>query len=66
MSCVVNEQLSRRVGLPPLDPADNRVMLCEQSRAAARLRSWLGTRGLREAGHDEPGHFAIEKAFVET
>jgi ferredoxin--NADP+ reductase len=57
--------LFRDVGLPPLDLAADRLMLCGSPPMLADLRTLLVERGLREGNHSEPGHFVIEKAFVE-
>ncbi len=57
--------LFRDIGLPPLDVAGDRLMLCGSPPMLADLRALLVGRGLREGNHSEPGHFVIEKAFVE-
>ncbi|HEY4921514.1 MAG TPA: ferredoxin--NADP reductase [Xanthobacteraceae bacterium] len=57
--------LFRDVGLPPLDLAADRLMLCGSPPMLADLRTLLVERGFREGNHSEPGHFVIEKAFVE-
>jgi ferredoxin--NADP+ reductase len=53
------------IGLPPLDLAEDRVMLCGSPAMLADLRPLLERRGFTEGSHGEPGHFVIEKAFVE-
>ena len=57
--------LFRDVGLPPLDLAADRLMLCGSPPMLADLRALLVERGFSEGNHSEPGHFVIEKAFVE-
>jgi ferredoxin/flavodoxin---NADP+ reductase len=57
--------LFRDVGLPPLDIACDRLMLCGSPPMLADLRALLVARGFTEGNHSEPGHFVIEKAFVE-
>jgi len=58
-------QLFADTGKPPLDPAEDRVMLCGSPDMLADLRPLLEARGLIEGNHNAPGHFVIEKAFVE-
>jgi ferredoxin--NADP+ reductase len=40
-------------------------MMCGSPGMLEELRQMLEARGFSEAGHSEPGHFVIEKAFVE-
>ena len=58
-------QLCADVGCPPLDLAEDRVMLCGSPAMLAELRALLEARGFAEGSHSEPGHYVIEKAFVE-
>jgi ferredoxin/flavodoxin---NADP+ reductase len=53
------------IGLPPLDIASDRLMLCGSPPMLADLRALLVDLGFAEGNHAEPGHFVIEKAFVE-
>ena len=53
------------IGLPPLDIATDRIMMCGSPGMLEELRQMLETRGFSEGSHSEPGHFVIEKAFVE-
>lgn len=58
-------RLFEDIGQPSLDVAEDRVMLCGSPAMLADLRPLLEDRGLTEGNHSEPGHFVIEKAFVE-
>ena len=58
-------QLFADIGLPPLDLETDRVMLCGSPGMLDELRAMFGGRGFVEGSHSEPGHFVIEKAFVE-
>ena len=40
-------------------------MLCGSPAMLEDLRAMLDERGFTEGNHSEPGHFVIEKAFVE-
>jgi ferredoxin--NADP+ reductase len=51
--------------LAPLDLASDRVMLCGSPGMLADLRTMFEARGFIEGNHSAPGHFVIEKAFVE-
>lgn len=53
------------IGQAPLDIAQDRAMLCGSPSMLAELRANFHGRGLAEGSSNEPGHFVIEKAFVE-
>lgn len=59
------ERLFNDVGLKPLDPAVDRVMLCGSPDMLSELQTMLEERGFREGTPGEPGHFVTEKAFAE-
>src|SRR5689334_6986347 len=54
------------LGVPPLDPAVDRVMLCGGPSVLADLKTQLLARGYVEGSIAQPGDFVLEKAFVET
>jgi ferredoxin--NADP+ reductase len=58
-------QLFDDLGLEALDQATDRVMMCGSPGMLEELRAMLTARGFAEGNHSEPGHFVIEKAFVE-
>jgi ferredoxin--NADP+ reductase len=58
-------QLFADVGLGALDQATDRVMMCGSPGMLEELRAMFTARGFAEGNHSEPGHFVIEKAFVE-
>jgi ferredoxin--NADP+ reductase len=62
---ITSEQLFNDIGLPPLDLATDRIMMCGSPGMLEELRSMFEARGFLEGSHSEPGHFVIEKAFVE-
>ncbi len=53
------------IGLPPLDPARDRVMLCGSPHMLSDLQAVLAERNFAEGSHGAPGQYVIEKAFVE-
>ena len=58
--------LASRVGLPPLDPAVDRFMLCGSPAMLEDTRRLLDERGFHISPRiGEPGDYVIERAFVE-
>ncbi len=53
------------LGLPPFDPAQDRVMICGSQHMLDDLKAMLLKRGFTEGNSTEPGEFVIEKAFAE-
>jgi ferredoxin--NADP+ reductase len=53
------------IGLPPMDREMDRFMLCGSPDMIRDTRELLLGRDYVEGNHGEPGHFVIEKAFVE-
>ena len=53
------------LGLPPLDPARDRVMLCGSPQMLKDTKSLLEERGFKEGNTTTPGDFVVERAFVE-
>ena len=59
-------ELARYTGLPALDPATDRAMLCGSPSMLADTRAVLDERGFRISPRTgEPGDYVIERAFVE-
>jgi ferredoxin--NADP+ reductase len=58
-------QLFRDLGVPPMDPAVDRVMLCGSMAMLNDMRRVLGGLGLHEGCTREAGHFLVERAYVE-
>jgi len=54
------------IGQPPLNPAEDRVMLCGSPGMLKDLVRMLEERGFREGSSGDPASYVIEKAFVET
>ena len=53
------------LGFPALSVADDRLMLCGSPAMLTEMTAFLKGAGFEEGNHSEPGHFVIEKAFVE-
>jgi ferredoxin--NADP+ reductase len=58
-------QLQAEFGLGPLDKANDRVMICGSPAFLKDMVDMLVARGFEEGAISKPGHFVIEKAFVE-
>jgi ferredoxin--NADP+ reductase len=58
-------QLVDTLGLPPLDPAHDRVMICGSPAMLRDLKAMLEQRGFKEGNTSTPGDYVIERAFVE-
>lgn len=54
------------LGLPHLDPAHDRLMMCGGPSVLADLKSMMIERGFDEGSVSRPGDFVLERAFVET
>src|SRR5262249_22513734 len=62
---IASNQLFEDIDLPGLDRETDRIMLCGSPAMLEELHAMFMARGLVEGNHTEPGHFVIEKAFVE-
>src|SRR5436190_6017504 len=53
------------IGVPSLEPAHDRVMICGSPALVTDTRALLTGRGFVEGNHGEPAQFVVEKAFAE-
>jgi len=59
-------QLFRDIGLPPLDPATDRAMICGSQNMLTDISGMLDKRGfVVSSGVGHPGDYVIERAFVQ-
>jgi ferredoxin/flavodoxin---NADP+ reductase len=58
-------KLCSDLGLPPLDPEHDRVLVCGGPRMLEDLVALLEARGFKEGSSHDPAHYTIERAFVE-
>ena len=58
-------KLPADLGLPPLDVANDRAMLCGSPDFLTDMTGLLRERGFAEGSHSQAGEFVVEKAFVE-
>jgi ferredoxin--NADP+ reductase len=64
-AAIESGRLASDNGLLPLDPKEDRFMLCGSPAMLADVRALLDTRGFEEGNHGEPADYVIEKAFVD-
>lgn len=62
---IATGRLFEDLELPPPGREDDRLMLCGSPQMLADMRAFLDGAGMVEGNHAEPGHYVIEKAFVE-
>src|SRR5258707_1745682 len=62
---ITSEQLFGDIHQPALDIETDRIMMCGSPGMLEELRLMFEARGFLEGSHNTPGHFVIEKAFVE-
>lgn len=62
---ITSGQLAGQTGLPELNAADDRVMICGSPGMLRELKSLLEGRGFHEGSTSTPGDFVIERAFAE-
>ena len=62
---ITSNQLFDDLHQGPLDIATDRIMMCGSPGMLEELRQLFEGRGFLEGNNSKPGHFVIEKAFVE-
>lgn len=56
--------LFTELGVPPLDPAVDRAMICGSAEMLRDVKALCEAAGLREGANNRPGEFVVERAFV--
>jgi ferredoxin--NADP+ reductase len=62
---VTSNKLTDDLGLPPLNPEEDRVMLCGSPMLLADMKLILEQRGFHEGNTSTPGDYVVERAFVD-
>ncbi|MEJ8813131.1 ferredoxin--NADP reductase [Variovorax ureilyticus] len=62
---VATNKLTDDLGLPPLDAAEDRVMLCGSPGLLIDMREILEARGFKEGNTTTPGDYVVERAFAD-
>ncbi|WP_334133526.1 ferredoxin--NADP reductase [Tepidimonas sp.] len=63
---VESGQMARELGLPPLNPQTDRVMICGSPAMLRDLKAMCERRGFIEGNTSTPGQFVIERAFADA
>jgi ferredoxin--NADP+ reductase len=58
-------KLPQDLGLPDLDPANDRIMICGSPGLNKDMRAILDAKGFKEGSTTTPGDYVVERAFVE-
>lgn len=61
-----NGQLTGDLGLPELDPAHDRIMICGSPGLNKDMRAILEAKGFQEGSTTTPGDYVVERAFVDA
>lgn len=64
-TALADGKVCAKAGLAALDPQHDRVMICGSEAMLKDMVVLMKERGFREGSSSEPGHYVIEKAFVE-
>ena len=62
---IESNKLTEDLGLPPLNAAEDRVMLCGSPGLLVDLKHILEARGFKEGNTSTPGDYVVERAFAE-
>lgn len=62
---IASGKLFQDIGCDPMSPEHDRIMLCGSPAMLHDLVTTLRERNFEEGSHSKPGHYVIEKAFVE-
>ena len=62
---VETNKLTDDLGLPPLNAAEDRVMLCGSPGLLGDMKEILEARGFKEGNTSTPGDYVVERAFAE-
>lgn len=62
---LANGKLASDINLPPIDPENDRFMICGSPSMLKDTCAILDGKGFKEARHGNAGHYVIERAFVE-
>jgi ferredoxin--NADP+ reductase len=64
-SLIDTGELFETIQMPPLDPADDRIMICGSPAMLSDVSTLLDARGFRMSAHvGDPGDYVVERAFV--
>ena len=59
-------KLAADIGLEPVDPRNDRFMICGSPSMLKEICRLLDSAGFSEARHGKAAHYVVERAFVES
>ncbi|MEM0954218.1 MAG: ferredoxin--NADP reductase [Pseudomonadota bacterium] len=62
---MASDKLTDDIGLAPVDPSQDRFMICGSPSMLKDFTDMLDLRGFSETRNGELGHYVVERAFVE-
>ncbi|MDR2154591.1 MAG: ferredoxin--NADP reductase [Burkholderiaceae bacterium] len=62
---IENGRMAQDLGVPPLDPGQDRAMLCGSPQMLKSIKEVLEKRSFNEGNTTTPGDFVVERAFVD-
>ena len=62
---LVSGKVFADLGIPPLDPSNDRAMVCGSLAFNLDIKMVLEAAGLREGANSAPAEYVVEKAFVD-
>ena len=62
---ITTNKLTDDLGLPPINPEEDRVMLCGSPGLLVDMKHILEARGFKEGNTSTPGDYVVERAFAE-
>ena len=62
---IENGKLFEDLDIPPLDPANDRAMICGSMAMLKDTQRLLEERGFEEGANNKPGTYVVERAFVD-
>ncbi|MEX2521038.1 MAG: ferredoxin--NADP reductase [Paracoccaceae bacterium] len=62
---IADGSLFAGLGLPPLDPAVDRVMICGSKEMLRDCKALSEAAGMKEGANNRPAEFVVERAFVD-
>ena len=64
-TAITSGDLTKKLGLPAIDPAQDRVMICGSPAFLEDVKTLMLSMSFDEGATNKPGSFVIEKAFVQ-
>ncbi len=61
---IQNGEFFEALKIPPLDPAEDRIMICGSMAFMKDIRALIEPMGFVEGSNNDPGTFVVERAFV--